>query len=138
MLLSIFLTTSNSVFYGLTRIIGRTIIIGLCYVKNGFGCSLGKFSHVLLFVLLSFRDLSWDQLKGDISVLLPCPTCLSCPAFFGAHDKLEGTAANLFSRSDLDQVNPPLLGTRIPLPFSYLPRYRSCTRWSAAGLACWN
>jgi len=138
MLLSIFLTTSNSVFYGLTRIIGRTIIIGLCYVKNGFGCSLGKFSHVLLFVLLSFRDLSWDQLKSDISVLLPCPTCLPCPAFFGAHDKLEGTAANLFSRSDLDQVNPPLLGTGTPLPFSYLPRYRSCTRWSVAGLACWN
>jgi len=84
MLLSIFLTTSNSVFYGLTRIIGRIIIIGLCYVKNGFGCSLGKFSHVLLFVLLSFRDLSWDQLKGDISVLLPRPACLPSPAFFGA------------------------------------------------------
>jgi len=44
---------------------------------------------------------------------------LPCPAFFGAHDKLEGTAANLFSRSDLDQVNPPLLGTGIPLPFPF-------------------
>jgi hypothetical protein len=34
-------------------------------------------------ILLFFKDLSWNQLKGDISVLLPCSARLLSTVFFG-------------------------------------------------------
>jgi hypothetical protein len=36
------------------------------------------------------------------------------------HDDLQGTVTNLLSSSDLDQVSPLLLGTRISSLFSYV------------------